>query len=61
MYKTDIQCKFNASSKALKAGALGQPSGMWWGGRWEGDLRWGGTCPLVTDSCQCMAKTITIL
>ena len=25
----------------LGAGALGQPGGMVWGERWEGDLGWG--------------------
>ena len=34
--KIDNQCKFDAWSRALKAGALGQPRGMGWGGRWEG-------------------------
>ena len=31
MCKTDDQCKFNASSKAHKAGALVQPNGIGWG------------------------------
>ena len=26
--------------RALKAGALGQPGQMGWGGRWEGDPGW---------------------
>ena len=34
--KIDHQSKFNAWNTALKAGALGQPWGMGWGGRWEG-------------------------
>ena len=34
--KIDDQCKFDALSRALKAGALGQPRGMEWGGEWEG-------------------------
>ena len=29
--KMDDQCKFNSWSRALKAGALGQPRGMGWG------------------------------
>ena len=49
----DDQCKFDAWSRAFKASALGQPRGMEWG--------WGCTCTPVADSCQCMAKTITIL
>ena len=34
--KIDDQWKFHAWSRALKAGALGQPRGMGWGGRLEG-------------------------
>ena len=34
----DDQSKFDARNRALKAGALGQPRGMGWRGRWEGDL-----------------------
>ena len=37
----DDQSKYNASNRALKAGALGKPRGMGWGGRWEGVSRWG--------------------
>ena len=37
----DHQSKFDASNRAWKAGALGQPRGMGWGGRWEGDSGWG--------------------
>ena len=33
----DHQSKFDAWNRAWKAGALGQPRGMGWGGRWEGD------------------------
>ena len=33
--KMDDWCRFNALHKELKAGALGQPRGMGWGGRWE--------------------------
>ena len=33
--ETDDQCKLDAWSRALKAGALGQPRGIGWGGRWE--------------------------
>ena len=32
----DDQSMFEASNRALKASALGQPWGMGWGGRWEG-------------------------
>ena len=27
--------------QVLRAGALGRPRGMGWGGRWEGDSGWG--------------------
>ena len=59
--KIDDQCKFDALSRADKAGALGQPRGMESGGRQAGGhLGWGTRAP-VTDSCQRMAKTTTIL
>ena len=32
----DDQSKFDAWNRALKAGAMGQPRGMGWGGRAEG-------------------------
>ena len=32
--KIDDQFKFDAWSRALKAGALGEPRGLGWGGRW---------------------------
>ena len=32
-----------------------------WGGWWEGGSEWGDTCATMADSCQCMAKTTTIL
>ena len=57
MCEIDGQCKFDAWSRALKAGALGQPRGM----GWEGFSRWGDTCIPVADSHQCVAKTTTIL
>ena len=48
----DDQSKFDALNRALKAGALGRPRGMGWGGRWEGVLGWSA----VADSCECMEK-----
>ena len=27
--------------QVLRAGALGRPRGIWWGGRWEGESGWG--------------------
>ena len=41
--ETDDQSKFNAGNTALKAGALGQPRGMGWGGRLGGGFQMGGT------------------
>ena len=41
LFEIDDQSKFDAWNRALKAGALGKPRGMEWGGRWEGDLGWG--------------------
>ena len=47
--------------QVLRAGALGRLRGMgWWGGRQEGGSGWE-TCKSMADSCQCMAKTTTIL
>ena len=41
---------------------LGQPWGMGWDGREVGEgIRIGDTCIPMADSCQCMAKTTTIL
>ena len=45
--KIDDQCKFNAWSRAHKAGALGQPRGMGWGGSW-GAVQDGGTHDMYT-------------
>ena len=47
--------------QVLRAGTLGWPRGMGWRGRWEGGIRMGNTCKSMADSCQCMAKTTTIL
>ena len=38
-----------------RAGALGSPRGMGWGGRQEN------TCKSMANPCQCMTKTTTIL
>ena len=56
-YVIDHQSKFDAWNKALKLGTLGQPRGMGWGGRFG----MADTCSPVADSCQCIAKTTTIL
>ena len=37
----DRQSRFDAWSRVLRAGALGWPWGMGWGGRWEGESGWG--------------------
>ena len=47
--------------ETLEVGALGQPGGMGWGGRCKGDSGQGNTFTPVADSCQCTAKTMTIL
>ena len=44
--------------QVLRAGALGRPSGMGWGGRWEGEIRMVNTCKSMADSCQCMQKPL---
>ena len=58
--KIDDQCKFDASGRALKVSALGLPRGIGWVGR-AGIQDGGDTCTPVADSCQCIAKAITIL
>ena len=35
------QCRSDAWDRALRAGALGQPWGIGWRGRWEGGSGWG--------------------
>ena len=45
-----------AGHSMSKVGALGQPRGMGWGGRWEGVSGWGDTCAPTGDSCRCRAK-----
>ena len=58
--KIDKQYKFHAWSRALKASALGQPRGIWRGGRWEESSGLphpgGSTCIPGADSCLCMAS-----
>ena len=48
------QSRFDAWYRVLRAGALGWPRGMGWGGRWEGG---NGYTPMA-GSYQCMAKPI---
>ena len=38
--KIDEQCKIKAYKRASKSGAMGQPIGIGWGGRWEGVSGW---------------------
>ena len=59
--KIDNQCKFNEWSREHKAGASGQPKGMGRRGRCVRVSGWGDTCTPVADTCQCMAKTTTVL
>jgi len=49
--KTDDQDKCESRSRALKAGALAQPRGIGWGGRWRGFQDAGDTCTTMADSC----------
>ena len=39
--ETDRHSRFDAWDRVLRAGALGWPWGMGWGGRWEGGSGWG--------------------
>ena len=41
IYETDCQFRFDAWDRVLRAGALGWPRGMGWGGRWEWGSGWG--------------------
>ena len=45
----------------LRAGTLGRPRGMVMVREVGGGIRMGNTCKSMADSCQCMAKTTTIL
>ena len=48
--------------QVLGAGALGRPRGpSLWGGMVGGGIGMGDTCKSMADSCECMAKTTTIL
>ena len=40
-YETDLQSRLDAWDRVPRAGALGWPWGMGWGGRWEGGSGWG--------------------
>ena len=59
----EINChsRFDAWDKVLRAGAPGMTlrDGMW--REVGGGLRMGNTCTAMADSCECMAKTTTIL
>ena len=50
--------EFDAWSRAPKAGALWQPGGIGWGGRWWWSLGWRGP---MADSCWCVAKKKNIV
>ena len=45
----DDQSRFDAWDRALKAGALGQPRGMEWRGRWERGSGSRDACAPVAD------------
>ena len=55
----DCQSRFNACNRVLRAGALGQPEG--WDGEGGGRGVQDGEYMYTHDTCQCMAKTTTIL
>ena len=55
----DHQARFTALDRVLRAGVLGLRDGM--GREVEGGFRMGNTRTPMADSCQCMAKTTTIL
>ena len=54
---SSVQVRVGCMRQVLGAGALGRSRGMGWG---EG-FGMGNTCKYMADSCQCMAKTTTIL
>ena len=58
IYEMNHQSRFNAWDRVLRAGALGWPRGMEWGGRWGGGFRMGNTCTPGADLCQCTAKPL---
>ena len=45
-------------NRALKTGALGQPKGMGWGGKWEQGLGQGHTCTPVADHVSIWQKPL---
>ena len=47
--------------QVLRAGALGRPRGIGMGREVGGGIGMANTCKSMADSCQCMAKTTTIL
>ena len=57
----DDQSKLDAWNRALKASALGQTQRDGMGREVGGALGQGDTGTPMADSCQCMAKTTTIL
>ena len=49
--ETDLQTRFDAWDRVLKAGALEWPGGMGGEGGGRGGLRMGNTCTPMADSC----------
>ena len=49
------------SSVCMPWSGIAGSHGMGWRGMWEGGSGWGNTCKSMAASCQCMAKTTTIL
>ena len=49
-------------TQGAQPGALWQPWGVGWSGRWKGGVQGGGNiCKSMADSCLCMAETATAL
>ena len=49
--KIDRQWEFAVYLRKLKHGALNQPRGVGWGGRWEEVQKGGDICIPMADSC----------
>ena len=48
-------------TQQLKAGALYQPRGVGWGGRWEGSSRGKDICMPMADSCWYLAEYCKVI
>ena len=57
MCKIDGQWEFAIWCREVNYGALWQPRGVGWGGRWEEGLRGRNICIPIADACWCMEET----